>query len=702
MVDAISGREGKNTRDLLFELGTEELPPKSLWTLQEALKANVQASLDRADLAYGSIRAFATPRRLALYIEALAAAQPDKIIEKRGPALQAAYDREGRPTKAAEGFARSCGTTVDRLEILRDGKDERLCFRQSLKGAAAASLIPDIIRAALADLPIAKRMRWGCSTVEFVRPVHWAVLLFGDTVIEASILGVKTGRCSYGHRFHHPAAITLKAPGHYAQQLFAEGRVIVDFEERQNRIAASARQAAASVGGIPHIEADLLEEATALVEWPVPVIGSFDERYLALPPEVLMTTMQAHQKYFPVQDSQGALLPYFIAFSNIDSRNLNAVRQGNERVIRPRLADAEFFWTQDRKKTLESRIAQLSEIVFQHQLGTLLDKAHRVERLAQYIAECLKMDAASAQRAAILAKADLITEMVGEFPTLQGTMGRYYAKAEGEPEEVAAAIEEHYLPKQAGGELPQTQTGQVLSLADKIDTLAGIFSLGLVPSGDKDPYALRRAALGLIRISIEKQLDLDMLELIRFASSHYPHPFDTGKIQRTVYDFILDRLKGYCLERGYQPDEFEAVLAVRPPKPLDFEQRLQAVRAFRALPEADSLSAANKRIRNILRKSGQRVTGPVKAQLLVALEEKTLYQETCLAKEEVLPLLHQRNYTAALRRLARLRESVDSFFDHVMVMAEDEALRENRLSLLAMLEDLFMKIADISKLQPAN
>ncbi|CAG0970256.1 glycyl-tRNA synthetase beta chain [Anaerolineae bacterium] len=687
------------TNDLLFELGTEELPPKSLLTLSRALQTGVEAGLNKAGLAYGEFVSYATPRRLAFLVKGLATAQPDQTVEKRGPAINAAYNADGSLTKAAEGFVRSCGTTPDKLTTLKTDKGEWLVFKQDVKGAATATLIPDIIRQSLAALPIAKRMRWGAGVAEFVRPAHWVVLLFGDAVIETSILDLPTGRTTKGHRFHKPGIITVASPTAYAEQLRSEGQVIANYAERMEAIRAGAGQAAASVNGEAHIDEGLLEEIAALVEWPVPVLGGFEARFLELPAEVLITTMQENQKYFPVKNAQGGLLPWFITFSNIDSSRIESVREGNERVVRPRLTDAEFFWKQDRKKTLEDRVPNLANITFQKTLGSLLDKTHRVQRLAAHIAGELEVESALVERAALLAKADLLTEMVGEFTNLQGTMGRYYALAEGEPEDIAWAIEEQYLPKVSGGVLPVTQTGQMLALAEKLDTLTGIFSAGLIPTGDKDPYALRRAALGAIRLLVECRLDLDLPQLLAFALEPFTHSFDREKTQQQVHEFILDRLKGYSLERGFSHDEFDAVLSVQPPRLLDFVSRLNAVKEFRTLPEAESLAAANKRIRNILRKAEEAVVANVDDHILKDVQEINLLQSARDAREDVLPLLRERDYTAALRRLAGLRDDVDAFFDHVMVMCEDLELRKNRLGLLAIIEGLFLDIADISRLQ---
>ncbi|MBS1212062.1 MAG: glycyl-tRNA synthetase subunit beta [Proteobacteria bacterium] len=686
------------TRDLLFELGTEELPPKSLPVLASALKTSVENGLSTA-LKHGEVLVFATPRRLGLLVRDLAIKQPDYEIEKRGPAINAAFTPDGTPTKATEGFARSCGTTVDQLFTQKTDKGEWLFFKEKKKGATAAELLPRILNQALLALPIAKRMRWGAGTAEFVRPAHWAVLLFGDEVIEAEILGLKAGRSTLGHRFHSSQPIELNSPGEYAERLRTEGQVIASFAERRERIRTLAEEAAARVGGVAHIEPDLLDEVTALVEWPVPVLGNFEARYLALPAEVLITTMQENQKYFPVKDAKGALLPHFITFSNVASSRLDTVREGNERVVRPRLSDAEFFWNQDRKKTLAQRVVELGSITFQKTLGSMLDKTHRVQRLAAHIAESLEIESAWVERAALLAKADLLTEMVGEFTNLQGTMGRYYALAEGEPEEIAAAIEEQYLPKVSGGPLPVTRTGQILALAEKIDTLAGIFSAGLIPTGDKDPYALRRAALGVIRILTECGLSLDLEDLLGFALDRLGHEFDKGATAAALRDFILERLRGYSLEKGYRHDEIDAVLSLFGRNPLDYASRLQAVREFRRLPEAESLASANKRIRNILRKAEEEFAANVDDHALWELEEKALLRAARDAEEAILPLMHARDYTAALCRLAVLREPVDAFFDGVMVMAEDAVLRTNRLGLLAIVDALFMNIADISRLQ---
>ncbi|MGR9086243.1 MAG: glycine--tRNA ligase subunit beta [Gammaproteobacteria bacterium] len=687
-------------KHLLFELGSEELPPRTLRTLADALLNSMVLGLKEAGLSHSDSKVYATPRRLAVLIENLATAQPDQTVEKRGPAIPAAFNLDGSPSKAAMGFAASCGVHVDRLERLKTEKGEWLSFNQTIKGRATEHLVPDIIRQSLSALPIAKRMRWGHFTAEFVRPVHWVVLLFGDNVIDTEILGLKTGQTTRGHRFHAPQRLMINSPEHYEKILFEEGRVIADFARRQAVIRAEAEQAAVNVNGIAHIEEDLLEEVTALNEWPVPITGTFDPRFLELPAEVLITTMQTNQKYFPVKDSKDSLLPYFITFSNIESSRPESIRHGNERVITPRLTDAEFFWNQDRKKSLADRVESLATIVFQEKLGTVADKTRRVVKLAEYIANSLDANVEWAKRAALLAKADLMTEMVGEFGNLQGTMGKYYALADHESAVVALAIEEHYFPKQSGARTPQSQTGQIVAIAEKIDTLTGIFSAGLIPTGDKDPYALRRAALGVLRIIIEHRLNLNAVHLIDFSLSQFGHAFDRSVTRQAVIDFLFDRLKGYCLDKDYLADEFDSVMAVYPEEPFDFMQRLEAVRSFRRLPQAESLAAANKRIRNILKKSETRPADRIGS--LVETEEQQLLDVARQSHDAIQPLLASRDYQAALNRLAATEPSVNAFFDHVMVMTDDLELRATRLALLAFLSEQFLSCADISRLQSGS
>ncbi len=685
------------SQHLLFELGSEELPTKTLVKLSEALLDSIVKGLQTADIPFTGSKAYATPRRLAVFIENLSTAQPDKTVEKRGPTVQAAFGPDGEPSKAAVSFANSCGTTFDQLTRLKTDKGEWLSFTQVVKGQATEQLIADIIRQSIAALPIAKRMRWGSFNTEFVRPVHWAVLLYGDQVIETEILGLVTGNTTLGHRFHAPQQLTLNKPEEYEYVLLTQGKIIADIENRKEIIKAAAQKAAAAVGGIAHIEDDLLEEIAALNEWPVPITGGFDPRFLELPAEVLITTMQTNQKYFPVKNAQGGLLAHFITFSNIESTRPESIQQGNERVVTPRLSDAEFFWKQDRKKTLADRVDSLSTIVFQEKLGTVSEKTQLVIQVSEFIATRLNANVDWAKRAALLAKTDLMTEMVGEFGNLQGLMGRYYALVEGEASEVAWALEEQYFPKQSGSATAPSQIGQVLALAEKIDTLAGIFSAGLIPTGDKDPYALRRAALGILRTLIENDLTLDIVEAVAFSLALFTHTFDKAATQSAVLDFIFDRLKGYCLDKGYSADEFDAVITVKPVDPLDFMQRLAAVKAFRQLPESESLAAANKRIRNILKKSEAQPSSTV-GSLVEAVEIELLVLAT-QAAADIQPLLAQHDYQGTLNRLAQLRGPVDAFFDHVMVMTDDLELRANRLALLNLLSEQFLTCADISKLQ---
>ena len=686
-------------RDLLIEIGTEELPPKALLTLAAAFEQSIRAGLEKAGLASGAIHGFATPRRLAVLIEQLPVCQPDRQSERRGPALSAAFGPDGKATKAAEGFARSCGVSVADLQRQETDKGAWLVHLSVEPGAATADLIPGIVRDALAGLPIPKRMRWGDRDDEFVRPVHWAVLLFGDEVIPATILGVAAGRETRGHRFHHPQPIRLNAPADYARQLASEGRVIADFAERRDAVRTQAEAIAAELRGTAVIKPELLDEVTALVEWPVALAGNFERRFLAVPAEALISTMQDNQRYFPVVDAQGRLLPHFITLANLESRDPAQVRAGNERVIRPRFSDAEFFWDQDRKHPLAARMDDLKQVVFQQRLGTLADKSARVAALARLIGGQSHGNPDWAERAARLAKCDLLTQMVQEFPELQGIMGRYYALHDKEAPEVAQALEEQYLPRFAGDRLPQTATGRALALAERLDTLTGIFAIGQAPSGAKDPFALRRAALGVLRILIEGQLDLDVLTLLERAAAGFDPALRASQAVETVFEFVMERLRGYYLDQGVRPDTFEAVLDCRPTRPLDFDRRVRAVGAFRELPEAASLAAANKRIRNILKKVETVLPFEVRPDLLVEDAEQALAGRLVELSSEVIPLMESGLYGDALSRLASLREPVDAFFDQVLVMAEDPALRANRLALLNELGSLFLRVADFSRLQ---
>lgn len=685
--------------NLLIEIGTEELPPKALKRLSRAFTDSVIQGLEKAGLKHGAVTPYATPRRLAVLIDAVPVAQPDQVVERRGPAVAAAFDEEGDPTKAALGFAGSCGVKIEALQTLETDKGSWLVYRSHQPGHPSADLIPGIVESALSALPIPKRMRWGDRDDEFVRPVHWVVLLFGEEVIPATILGQEAGRITHGHRFHHPQPLTLHDADGYAALLESEGSVMPAFAARREAIEAEVHEAAAALSGRALIDEELLDEVTALVEWPTALTGRFEERFLTLPAEALICTMKGNQKYFPVAMADGTLLPHFITISNIRSTDPAQVIAGNERVIRPRLSDAAFFWEQDRKQPLEARIDHLKSVVFQEKLGTLHEKAVRVATLAQAIAKDNGSDHSLAQRAAMLGKCDLLTQMVGEFPELQGIMGRYYALEDGEAREVALALDEQYRPRFAGDQLPETPTGRALAIADRLDTLVGIFGIGQLPTGDKDPYALRRAALGVMRTVIEGEMNLDLVKALELATRPFSAIFDAQAVASQVYDFTMERLRAYYADAGITPDVFESVLAQRPTQPLDFDRRMRAVNAFRTLPEAESLAAANKRIRNILRKTEEIIPDRVVAEALQANEEKVLAQALQALSTDVQPLLESGDYNQALSLMATLREPVDRFFDAVMVMDENPELRRNRLALLSSLSGLFLRVADLSELQ---
>ncbi|MBN47437.1 MULTISPECIES: glycine--tRNA ligase subunit beta [unclassified Methylophaga] len=689
-----------DVRDFLLELGTEELPPKALSTLSDALLEGIEKGLAAAELSYSASKAYASPRRLALVITGLQTHQADRNVEKRGPAVTAGFDEDGNPTKALQGFARSCGVEVDALETLETDKGAWLVYREKQSGQAATELLPEIVKQALAALPIPKRMRWGSLSEEFVRPVHWLILMLGDEIIPANLLGVQSNQLSYGHRFHHPQAIRISSPQTYAPQLLSEGHVMVDFKERREAIRGQVSELATQLGGQAIIDDELLDEVTGLVEWPVALSGKFDKRFLELPSQALISSMQGHQKYFPVEDAAGKLLPYFITVCNIESRDPAQVIAGNERVILPRLSDAAFFWDTDRKRPLADRQEQLKTIVFQKQLGTVHDKSQRVAKLASFIAVNIGGDTALAARAAMLAKCDLVTEMVGEFPELQGIMGSFYARLDGEQEELAMAMDEQYLPRFAGDVLPQGKTGQALSLAEKIDTLCGLFGIGQPPSGAKDPFALRRAALGVLRIIIENDLDLDLAELLQQSVQSYDQQLTETDIVEPVMQYLFDRLRGYAADAGHHGDVFEAVLALQPTRPLDFMHRMRAVSAFREMEQAEALAAGNKRIDNILRKNAAYEADlQLNPDLLEETAEQQLAETLKRVSADVGPMMQNADYTGVLRRLADMRDSIDAFFDEVMVMAEDEAIRHNRLALLNQTRALFLGVADISRLQ---
>jgi len=686
------------TRDLLVEIGTEELPPKALASLIDSFSGTVETQLDDViHLPHGTIHAYATPRRLAVLIEDLAETQSDQTVSMKGPPVRVAFDADGQPTKAALAFAEKCGVDIDELGREETDKGEWLVHTSVVAGQSMRLLIGSVIEVALMNMPIPRRMRWGSSSVEFVRPVHWITLLYGTEALEFELFGVRAGNTTYGHRFMSEGPLALDKASDYRAVLEGEGHVIVDMDSRRKVIVDGVRAAAAAAGGSPVGDDDLYDEVNALVEWPVPVTGSFDARFLELPREVVVSTLTSHQRYFPVEDAKGSLLPRFITVANLDSAAPELVVDGNERVIRPRLEDAEFFWRTDRSQTLESRREPLSRVVYQQQLGTLADKTDRVRTIAARIAGELSLPTEHVERAALLCKCDLVSGMVGEFPELQGIMGRYYALADGEPDDVADAIEAHYRPRFAGDAPPTSATGLVLATADRIDTLAGLFAAGKRPSGNRDPFGLRRAALGVVRLLIEGELAIDLTSLIEYAIELQPTDIEKDAVTM-LHAFITERLKGYVLDRGTPIDHFEAVAAAAPQTLTDFIQRLDAVNAFVELDAAESLAAANKRIANILKKSERGDVDEIDTALFDNDAERALYDEMGRVREQVTPKLANTEYTDALTVLAGLRQPVDDFFDNVMVLADDAAVRRNRLALLSDLQQLFGGVADISRL----
>ena len=686
-------------RDLLVEIGTEELPPKALEGLSGAFSDGLSTRLRETRIAFGEIESFATPRRLALLVHNVALRQPDEESVRRGPALGAAFDAAGQPTQAALGFARSCGVEVSELEAERTDKGAWLGFRQRQVGKATSEIIVDIIRQVLHRLPIPKRMRWGAGEEEFARPVHWVIVLFGRETLEGRLFGVECGAQTRGHRFHHPAPILVEDPADYAVLLRTRGCVEPSFSRRRELIVGQIQRLATEMGGRIDLNKDLLDEVTALCEWPTAFVASFEEGFLEIPQEVLIETMQKNQKYFPLFSDDGRLLPRFIAISNIESRDQRQVQAGNERVIRPRFSDAAFFWHQDLKQPLAAYASRLREVVFQEQLGTLAEKSSRVERLSRQIAGLIGVDKDLVGRAAQLAKCDLVTQMVFELPSLQGIMGRYYASHAGEDPRVASAMEEQYLPRHAGDRLPQSDCGRVLSVAERLDTLVGIFAIGQRPTGVRDPYALRRAAIGLLRILIETPLALDLRALLDFAAEGLKDKVDAEMAAEDVFTYVLERLKGYYEESNIRSDTVDAVLALQIPDPSDIHRRVLAVDKFRHLPEAAALTAANKRIRNILRQSEEAVRSAPSREVFTEGAEKRLADQISTVQQLILPMLRSQDYENSLRILAKLREDVDSFFEQVLVMAEDPLIRRNRLALVGSLQSLFLGVADISLLQ---
>ncbi len=683
---------------VLFELGCEELPPKSLKTLRDALQAETVKGLKDAGLAFDSIEAYAAPRRLALKIVNVDGAQADTQKRFDGPAVQAAYDAEGKPTKALEGFMRGQGISIDQVSTFQAGKVEKVCYLKDVKGQSLDVLLPQILQTALDHLPVAKRMRSAASRTEFVRPVKWVVLLKDDQVIDATIQDHTAANVTYGHRFHAPDAITLANADAYLDALRA-AKVVASFEERQAIIDQQVKALADEVNAIAIVPADLRDEVTSLVEWPVALRASFEERFLAVPQEALITTMQDNQKYFCLVNSDHKLQPYFITVSNIESKDPKQIIEGNEKVVRPRLSDAEFFFLQDQKQPLASRSEKLANMVFQAQLGTLWDKTVRIAMLAVELTKFTGAQVADAERAAMLSKCDLTSELVGEFPELQGIAGTYYARLEGENDEVAEALGEQYLPKFAGDVLPKTKTGTTIALADRLDTLVGIFGIGQAPTGSKDPFALRRSAIGILRLIIENNLNVTIEALVNSALHAYGALItDPNKTRSDAVAFLEGRYRAKYEDQGVQVDVIQAVQAMSPASPLDFDKRVNAVNHFRNLPEAAALAAANKRVANILAKEAAPEGSVVEANL-VEDAEKALFAELAKITPVVEPLFAAKDYTAALSALAALRVPVDAFFDGVMVMADDAELKANRLRMLAQLRDLFTKVADISVLQ---
>ncbi len=679
--------------DFLVELGTEELPPKALKTLGESFLAGVEKGLKAAGLNYSGARYYAAPRRLAVLVEQLATEQPDRTVNLDGPPVQAAFDAEGNPTQAALGFAKKCGVELAAI----DQSGPKLKFSQHIPGQRAYTLLPGIVENSLNELPIPKRMRWGARKTEFVRPSQWLVMLFGDQIVDCEILAQKANRFSRGHRFHANHEVRISAPAMYAQELRA-AYVTADAAERREQIAKRIEQLAAEQQGTAIVPPALLDEVSALVEWPVPLVCSFEERFLEVPQEALITTMQDNQKYFCLLDANGKLLPRFITVANVESKDPAQIVSGNEKVVRPRLTDAEFFFKQDKKQPLEAFNQRLANVVFQAQLGTVYDKAQRISALAGFIAGRIGGDAKRGARAGLLSKCDLASEMVGEFPEMQGIAGYYYALNDGEPEDVALALNEQYMPRGAGAELPSTLTGAAVALADKLDTLVGIFGIGMLPTGSKDPYALRRAALGVLRILIEKGLELDLGATVEFAVRQYGGKVKAAGLAPQVLEFIFDRLRARYEDEGVDVSVYQAVRAVNPMSPLDFDQRVQAVQAFRTLPEADALAAANKRVSNLLSKADGQIASGIEAHYFDTPAEFALNAAIQKADNAVQPLAQSRQYREALAQLASLRTPVDDFFANAMVNAEDPKVRANRYALLARLRGLFLGVADISVL----
>lgn len=687
------------TQNFLAEIGTEELPPKALKKLATAFAENVEAELNQAGLSFDKVEWFAAPRRLAVKVLGLATSQPSKEVEKRGPAVSAAFDAEGKPTKAAEGWAKGCGITVEQAERIATDKGEWLVHRAVIEGQPTKNLLVGMISNALAKLPIPKTMRWGDKTEQFVRPVHTVTLLLGDELIEGEILGIASGTTIRGHRFLGEREFQISHADQYPALLKEKGSVVADFNERKALILAKAQEKAAALGGVADIEEELLDEVTSLVEYPDVLAAKFEERFLAVPAEALVYTMKGDQKYFPIYDKEGKLLPHFIFVSNINPEDPSKIIEGNEKVVRPRLTDAEFFFKTDLKQRLEDQLPRLETVLFQQQLGTLRDKTARIEQLAGEIAKQIGADETKAKRAGLLSKCDLMTNMVFEFTDTQGVMGMHYARYDGEDEEVAVALNEQYMPRFAGDELPKSLVASSVALADKFDTLTGIFGIGQAPKGSADPFALRRAALGALRIIVEKNLPLDLSDLVATSAKLFGDKLTNSNVVEEVVDFMLGRFRAWYQDEGIAVDVIQAVLTRRPTRPADFDARVRAVSHFRTLDSAEALAAANKRVSNILAKVEGEISSEIDRTLLVEAEEKALAEQVITLQAELAPLFEKGEYQTALDRLAGLREVVDNFFDKVMVNAEDPKLRQNRQAILNNLRNLFLQVADISLLQ---
>lgn len=686
-------------KNFIVELGTEELPPLSLEKLAEAFHHNLLQQIDESGLEHQQSFYYATPRRLTVIINQLATAQTDKTINRQGPAVSSAIDKDGKPTAAAIGFAKSCGVSFDDLQQLETANGLRLSFQIKEQGKAAEILLPDFVKSALGKLPIAKAMRWGNYTESFIRPVKWLLMMHGKNVIPCTIFNCPSANITHGHRFLAAGDLTLSSADEYLE-LLENHYVIADIEKRKNSIRDQVLELAKTLGATAVIDPELLDEVTAIVEWPVALAGEFDIEFLDVPQEALISTMAKNQKYFHLQDKQQQLLPKFITIANILSYNPKAIISGNEKVIRPRFADAKFFYEQDRKHSLSFQANKLESVVFQKQLGTLKDKTLRIKALATNIAGLLTMDTANVARAALICKSDLVTDMVCEFPSLQGIMGRYYAANDGENEEVAAAMDEIYMPRFAGDQLPITDTGLCLAIADRLDTITGIFAIGQIPTGNKDPFALRRATVGVLRILIEKKLSLDLSELINLAASNFTSVKVDEKCKSLISDYFTARLKAMYIEKGINNTVIQSVQVLPLSVPLDIAARINAVQNFNELEQAESLAAANKRVANILSKNAANYNlEKIQQQLLKESAEINLLEQIEIISPEVTDYCEQQNYSQALSLLVQLKPAIDNFFDSVMVMDEDENLRQNRLALLHRLRNLFLSIADISYLQ---